>query len=220
MLAIDEIVDHVHGAGAVERVERDQILDAVRLIAAQNVAHAGGFELEHAAGVGLAENLLVGFLIVERQVFDVQLHAAMAFDQLERVLDDGQGGQPQEIHLEQAELLQAHHVVLGDDFVFVGLVERNQFPQRQRRDHHAGRVDAGIARHALQALRDVQDFLDAGLLAGQLVDLRLHLARLGELDVQRHGRDQLGDPVHVGIADVQDAADVLDRRARAHACRT
>ena len=58
VLAIDEVVDHVHGAGAVERVERDQIFDAVRLIAAQNVAHARRFELEHAAGERLAENLL------------------------------------------------------------------------------------------------------------------------------------------------------------------
>ena len=51
VLAIDEVVDHAHGAGAIERVQRDQILDAVRLIAAQNVAHARRFKLEHAAGV-------------------------------------------------------------------------------------------------------------------------------------------------------------------------
>ncbi len=54
----------------------------------------------------------IGFRVVERKVFDAQLHAAMAFDQLQRVVDDGQRGQPQKIHLEQVQLFEADHVVL------------------------------------------------------------------------------------------------------------
>ncbi len=86
----------------------------------------------------------------------------------------------------------------GDNFVFVGLVERDQFTQRRGRDHHAGRMHAGVARHAFEALRDVQHFLDARVLGGQLVELRLHLARFFQLDVERLRGDQLGDAVHVG----------------------
>ena len=95
------------------------------LIAAQDVAHAGRFELEHAAGVALGEDL-VGFGIVEREVFEHELDAAVLLDQLERVVDDGERGQAQEVHLEKRELLQPAHVVLGDNFVPVGLVERDQ----------------------------------------------------------------------------------------------
>ena len=130
----------------------------------------------------------------------------MPLDQLQRVVDDGERGQPQKIHLEQIELFQPDHVVLRDNFVFVGLVERNQLLERRGRNHHARRVHAGVARHPFQALRDVQHFLHARVLGGQLIDLRLHLARLGELDVERHGGDQLGDSVHVGVADIQHAA--------------
>ena len=126
VLALDEVVHHaaLDRAGAVKRVERAQVLDAAGLVAAQDVAHARGFELEDPAGERLGEDL-VGRRVVERQVFDDQLLAAMLFDQAERVVDQRQRGQPQEIHLEKAELLEAAHVVLGDDFLFVGAIERN-----------------------------------------------------------------------------------------------
>ena len=52
VFALDEVVDHaaLYGAGTVERVQRGQVFDAAGLVAAQNVAHARRFELEHAAG--------------------------------------------------------------------------------------------------------------------------------------------------------------------------
>ena len=40
-LALDEVVDHIHGAGTIERVERCQVLDGIWLVTAQNVPHAG-----------------------------------------------------------------------------------------------------------------------------------------------------------------------------------
>ena len=43
------------------------------------------------------------------------------------VVDQREGGQPEEVHLEQAELLETAHVVLGDDFLPVRAVERHQF---------------------------------------------------------------------------------------------
>ena len=65
-LALDEVVDHAHGAGAIERVERGEVFDGVGLVAAENVAHAAGFELEDAGGEGAVEDLLVGLGVVER----------------------------------------------------------------------------------------------------------------------------------------------------------
>ena len=75
MLALDEIVDHaaLDGAGAVERVERGEVFDAAGLVAAQNVAHARRFELEHAAGEALAEDL-VG--VLDRRAADLRARAS------------------------------------------------------------------------------------------------------------------------------------------------
>ena len=114
MLAVDEVVDHaaLNRAGAVERVERGEILDAAGLIAAQDVAHARRFELEDAAGEGLGEDL-VGGGIVERQVLGHQLDAVALLDHLERVVDEGEGGEAEEIHLEKRELLQARSCRTG-----------------------------------------------------------------------------------------------------------
>ncbi len=64
-LALDEVVDHGHGAGAVEGVERGEVLDGVGLVAAEDVAHAAGFELEDAGGEGAVEDLFEGGLVVE-----------------------------------------------------------------------------------------------------------------------------------------------------------
>ena len=89
------------------------------------------FKLEDAAGEALGEDL-VGRRVVERQVFDDELDAAVLLDQLERVVDERERGEAEEVHLEKAELLETVHVVLGDNFVFVGAVERDQFLQRLR----------------------------------------------------------------------------------------
>jgi hypothetical protein len=63
----DHVVDHLHGAGTVERVERGQVLQAVRLEAAQDVAHAVGLELEQPEGLARREQL-VGPRVVERDL--------------------------------------------------------------------------------------------------------------------------------------------------------
>ena len=64
--APDEVVDHAHGAGTVEGVERGEVLDRAGLVAAENVAHAAGFKLEDAGGEGAVEDLLEGLEVVER----------------------------------------------------------------------------------------------------------------------------------------------------------
>src|SRR5260370_40794855 len=122
MLAFDEIIQHaaLERHGTVERVERRQILDARGLVAAQNIAHAGRLKLEDAAGKA-ARKYFVRFGIVERQVLKTQFHAVALLDQLDRVVDERQRGKAQKIHLKQRQFFQGVHVVLRDNFVFVGL---------------------------------------------------------------------------------------------------
>ena len=84
----------------------------VGLIAAQNVAHAGRFKLEHAAGEALREDLVS---LRRRRAGDPPITTStprMSLDQLQRVVDDVERGQTEKIHLEKRQLLEADHVVL------------------------------------------------------------------------------------------------------------
>ena len=72
-------------------------------------------------------------------------------DQRHRVLDHCQRFQAQEIHLEQAEIVQRPHRILADDFVSFGVAaERHVFGQIAIADDDAGRVHAGVARKSFQ----------------------------------------------------------------------
>ena len=55
VLAVDEVWNHaaLDRSRAVQRIEGAQVLQPLRLVAAANVAHALGFELEHAASEAL-----------------------------------------------------------------------------------------------------------------------------------------------------------------------
>ena len=56
--------------------------------------------------------------------------AAILLDQLHGVVEHGERGQAQEIHLQQADVLEALHVVLRRDFIPVGLVQRDDVGER------------------------------------------------------------------------------------------
>ncbi len=50
---------------------------------------------------------------------EVDGFVAVGLDELEAVVDDGERGEAEEVHLEQAHLFDGLHVVAGDDgFVF------------------------------------------------------------------------------------------------------
>ena len=63
-LALDEVVDHaaLDRAGAIEGVEGGEVFDGVGLVAAEDIAHAAGFELEDAGGEGAVEDFFVGLV--------------------------------------------------------------------------------------------------------------------------------------------------------------
>ena len=133
----------------------------------------------------------------------------MFLDQTECVLDDIERGEPEKIHFEEGQFLQAHHVVFGDDFVFVGLVKRDQIFERDRGNYHAGRVHAAVARHPLNFLRNLQHLGDARIFGGQFGDGRLPGDGVLQLDVEREG-DQFGDAINVRKGNFEGPAHVLD----------
>ena len=85
-------------------------------------------------------------------------------DEVEGPLDDGEVAQAEEVHLEQAEVGHAVHLVLGDDGrvgrVAAGLglaLDGQVLGERLPGDDHRGGVDAVLAAQAAQALGHVDD---------------------------------------------------------------
>ena len=91
LLAGDEVVHHAAAqrARAVQRVQRDQVVEPLRLGLAQDVAHAAALELEDAVGLPVLEDL-VRLRIVERHAVDVELDAGGPLDLLDGVEDQRQ----------------------------------------------------------------------------------------------------------------------------------
>ena len=94
-------------------------------------------------------------------------------------------------------------------------MQRDQFGERARRNHHSGGVHAGIAHQAFELFGRVEQLADLRLAFVGLRQRRRILDRLLQLDVQRGG-DHLGDAVHVGVRHVHGAAHVFDRGLRGH----
>ena len=66
-----------HRAGAIERDQRDDVLEAVGPHVEQRAPHAGAFQLEHAHRFG-ARQQVVGVLVVERDLAEIDVDAAAA----------------------------------------------------------------------------------------------------------------------------------------------
>ena len=213
MLALDVARDVLHRARPIERHDGDDVLEAVGLQAAQHVAHAIAFQLEHARSIAAAEQL-EGLAVVERQPGNVDL---VAPDQVPGLLDDGQRLEAEEVELHEAGRLDPFHVELGgrQGILIVCIAEqRHQLVERPVADHHAGGMGRGVAEQAFELQRKVDQALD--LLVGVVLLLQqlLGLQRLR----QRHrvGRvvgHQLADPVDLPVGHAQHAAHIAQHRA-------
>ena len=210
VLAVDEVGNHaaLDRPRPIQRVKRAQILQALRLVAAADVPHALGFELEHAAGQAFGQEL-IGLGIIQRDAVLTEALARALLDPAKGVFDDRQRRQPQEVHLEQPHRFEAVHVVLRDDFVLVRLVDRNQCLQRLGSDHNARSMHRRVAGHAFKALCSLDHFVDAFVLGHRRLELGLLLDGLvqGDLEDVRH---HLGEPIDLPEAQVHHPADVLD----------
>ncbi len=216
MLAVDEIVDHaaLNRAGAIQRVQRREVFEARRLVAAQNIAHAMRFKLENGRRFSAGKKL-VGGLVVQRQRAQIDFQIAVLLDHVHGVVQHGERRQAQEIHFEQADVLEALHVVLRRDFIPVGLVQRDNVGERLGRNHHAGRVRRCVSGKPFQALGHFHQILVARVAVDQALQLRRLFQRFVERDVQLR-RDQLGDAIHFPVWQIHGAAHVFDGRFRRH----
>ena len=182
---------------------------------AQRLAHAGALELEHPGGVAAGQHP-VRLLVVERQLVDLDAHAARVLDDLERRFDDVEVAQPEEVHLEQAELGDVVHVELRDDLGLALLLQRQVLGERLVADHHGRGVDGVVADEALEAHGEVDDLLDLLVGVVGLPELAAGEHGLGERGRGRLLGDHLGDPVARRVGPAHDARRVAHGGARGH----
>ena len=160
VLAVGVVVVHVvgHGAGPVQGHQGGDVVEAGRGQRADQGPHRGRLELEHPDGLPPAQHL-EGGAVLEVDGVDVDLDLPGPPDQLDAVGDDVEVAQAQEVHLQQAQVLDPVHLVLGDDgrvldgLARLGLALDGQVVgEGVFGDHHRGGVDAVLAAQPLQAL--------------------------------------------------------------------
>jgi hypothetical protein len=218
--------DLVQRPRPVERVERDEVVEAVRANLLQRLAHSLGLELEDPDAVAGGEHR-IGRRVVERQRCHVGTGAGRALDDVERVLDHVEVAQAEEIHFQQADLLDRLHRELrhGAELALavlvepsIGELERNDVGQRPIRDHHGGGVNRGVANDALEAASGVDDRARRRV----LVVGRAQQFAVGEtlLEGRRTALLRIGDQLREAVADAvvvpEHARGVARRLARRH----
>ena len=208
MLAVDEVVDHarLQRAGTEQRHQRDDVFEAVRLQAPDQVLHAARFELEHRGGLAApsaarrsprrpsAASLMSsgGSPLRARARVDRSCTAQSMIVSVRR---------PRKSNFTRPAASTSslsNCVTTLPPPVFA--VQRREVGQHRGRDHHAAGVHAGVARQAFERARQVDEVLDlllvrrsSRLSSGSFVE------RIVERDAELE-RDELGDPVDVAVA--------------------
>ena len=169
---------------------------------------------------------LVGRLVVELDVLDDELRLAVELDVLQRVVDDREVAQAEEVHLEQPERLAGAHVELRDDrAVGLAALDRDDVDQRLRdmitpaacTPHWRLRPSSPRA-VSMISLTCGSTLVERADLGGLRVALVRGSKIAGQRDVLAHdrGRHGLGDPVGHRVAGLaeQHPGRVLDRGLR------
>ena len=140
---------------------------------------------------------------------EIDFDVAILLDHFDGVVENGERGEAEEIHFEEADTLEGVHVVLRGDFVAVGLVDGNEFGERLRRDDHAGGVRGGVTGKAFEAQSDLHQIFEALVGIDGGFELRRFLEGDFEFDAERGG-DELGEAIDFAVRNVHGAADVFD----------
>ena len=154
----DEPWDGIHGARAIEGDDSGQVLDGLRLHLNTDAGHAGGFHLENAGGAAAIEHFK-GLRVVVRQLGQLEVRFP-PLDELLGVVQHSQVAQAQEVHLQQTQLLQGGHHILGHHALIIPS-QRYIVVHRQSGDDHTGGVLGGVAGHPLDRTGGVDQVMDA-----------------------------------------------------------
>ena len=158
--------DVAHRPGPVERDEGDQILELARLHLAQRLAHARGLELEDARRVAAREHR------VRRGVVEWERADVDSADELDGLVDHVEIAEPEEVHLQQAEVDDVPHAELGHDLLVRPLLlERDDLEQGLGADDDSRSVDRVGPRQPLERPREIDDLLRDRIRVDRLPEL-------------------------------------------------
>ena len=203
-LAGDISGNGIHRTGPVQGDRRDDILKAGRFHVCQEACHACAFHLENAVRISPADHF-IDLRIVQGNILGLHVNTGLPHH-VQRVPDNCQCTQPQEVHFQQTEPFNRAHRVLGGNHLIVAL-ERHKFHYRFSGNQYTGRVGGCVPWHALQRHRGVNQFLHLRL---AVVHLPQHWAQFQRL-FQRHSqvkRDCLGNRIRFLIAHAQHPAHI------------
>ena len=186
----------LHGAGAVERNEGDDFVDGGEPDLAAEILHAAGLELKHARGATRVEQGK-GPGVLEGNRLNVEFRIDRAADVFDGVGDNGECLEAEEVHLQQSELADGVHVELHGDVAFL-LCERDEFVEWTVGDDDTGGVFTGVADHAFEDERLVEDSFGDRIAGNFLAELLGFFAGGFERDVELVG-NHLREPVSVGV---------------------
>ena len=231
MLAVDELRNIVHRARAIESIHGNQVLKASGMQFNEILLHACRLKLEGARCHSLAIQL-VGLGVIDGNLLDVDIDAMIELDVGNGFLDNREVFQSQEVHLNQACILNHTALVLGDDDALTIAVcssaHRNPIGNVVTADNHAAGMNTCTAHTALQLLGKPDGLAHPGILIIQFIaELREAFQAVFNSDfvlfpgfffghLVRSRRDELGQTVALGHRQVLDTRHVLDGALGSH----
>ena len=142
-------------------------------------------------------------------MIQIELNAVILLRHLDRILNHSQGAKSQEVHLQKAQLLQCRHRKLGGDGTVRRSGQRHILVHCLLADHDACRMHGRVARQSLKALSHINQIVNLIVLLIRLSELRVHLQRLVDRDVELCG-NHLRDRIHSRVGHVQHSSHIAD----------
>ena len=216
-LALQKVVEELHGTRAVHGDARHDILERGGLHLHHELLYAAAFELEDRLAVPARDDLVdLGILVAE--LVEVDVDAGVFLDIFHRLVYVGQRLEPEEVHLEQSLLF--HHVLveLGGDVVAVP-GQRDMLDDGIAADDHARRVHGGLPGHTFERDRGVDDrarLRVGGVELCEFVRVLLAARRQTLFEFDLAAWDGFDPVVDLAVRDIKNPADILDRLLGAH----
>ena len=177
VLALDEVADHFHGTGTIQRHHGHNVIYARRLELGQPLAHSPAFELEHADRIAARKQIIRFLIMLFQNRPQVHLHAALV-QHLKRARQHCERPQSQKVHLEQTDLVHDVHVELRGHTAVRLTIQRNVIGQRPRRNHNSGGMCRGVAIDAFEHLADFPNLAVLRLLVQHRFEFRIFVPRI------------------------------------------
>ena len=203
-----------HRAGPIKCHQRDDVLEPVRTHVEQRPPHALTFQLEDADRFR-ARQKFVGFPVVERNGRQIERDATR-FQKIDRLAQNRERLQAEEVEFDQTRLLHPFHVELGHRHIgFRIAIKRYELGERPVANHNASGVGRGVARQAFELDRDVESAPHHRLGIARRLQLWLVLDRARERDrIGRILRHEFAELIDLAVRHLQHAPDIAQHAAR------